>query len=228
MKRRIAVRSDDIRVVGLGGGGCNALNSLIKSQIEGVGFIAANTDLEALGHSLAPVRIQLGPATARGLGAGASPRRGEECAVESSSVLRAALQGAGVVVLLAALGGGTGTGAAPVVARIARDLDILTVAFVTTPFGFEGKRRSAQAAAGLRQLRDAADATLGFADDRLLVKSVEKMTFLESFRLVDAILVKAVGGFIELIRTPALAGVDLAPLSITMSPPPHDGAPEAA
>ena len=171
------VMGADIRVIGIGGGGGNAVNTMICSGIENVKFIAANTDMQALGRSLAPQKLQLGAKLTRGLGAGANPEIGCKAAMEDSARIAESFQDADMLFITAGLGGGTGTGAAPVVAKVAKELGILTVGVVTKPFPFEGQRRSRQAEEGLRELKDSVDTLITIPNQRLL-SIVEKKTTL--------------------------------------------------
>ena len=207
----------DIRVIGVGGGGGNAVNSMICSGIDGVKFIAANTDLQALATSLAPSKLQLGAKLTKGLGAGANPDVGRKAANEDSTRIAEAIQGTDLLFITAGLGGGTGTGAAPVIANIAKEMGILTVGVVTKPFPFEGQRRMRQAEDGLREMRDNVDTLITIPNQRLLGVVDRKTTLLESFRMADDILRQAVAGISDLVTIPGLVNVDFADVRTIMS-----------
>jgi cell division protein FtsZ len=199
-----------IKVVGLGGGGSNAVNRMIDLDLEGVEYVAANTDAQALNLSRASVRLQLGPDLTKGLGAGGKPERGESAAQESREAIQAALRGADMVFLTAGMGGGTGTGAIAVVAEIAQSLGILTVAVVTTPFTFEASQRQRNAQNGLAKLRPHCDTLIAVPNDKLL-SFLPKSTTLElALRVADEVLRQGVQGIIELISRPGLMNVDFA------------------
>lgn len=206
-----------IKVVGLGGGGGNAINTMIEAGLTGVEFIAANTDLQALGTSLATRQIQIGGKLTKGLGAGANPDIGRQGALESSEQLAEAIAGADMLFITAGLGGGTGTGAAPVVAGLARDMGILTVAVVTKPFSFEGQRRTRQAEEGLRELRGKVDTLITIPNQRLLGVVDKKTTLLEAFKTADDVLRQAVQGISDLIIVPGLINLDFADVKTIMS-----------
>ena len=206
-----------IRVVGVGGGGCNAVNSMIHYGLDGVDFISANTDIQALNLSRAVQKIQLGTKLTRGLGAGAKPQVGRESALEAADQLRESLAGADMVFITAGMGGGTGTGAAPVIATIAKEMGCLTVGVVTKPFQFEGPKRNQQAEEGLLELKKACHTVIVIPNQRLL-NVVEKGTPLRaSFLVVDDILRQAVQGISDLITTPGLVNVDFADVRTIMS-----------
>lgn len=206
-----------IKVIGVGGGGCNAVNTMIASGLSHVEFIGANTDLQALGLSRAGFRIQLGPERTRGLGAGARPEVGKEAALESRDRIRESLEGAEMVFVTAGLGGGTGTGAAPIVAAIARELGSLTVGVVTKPFQFEGQRRMSYAEEGLRELRKHVDTLLVIPNQRLL-GIVDKTTpLLEAFKVADDILRQAIQGIADVITTAGHVNVDFADVRTVMT-----------
>jgi cell division protein FtsZ len=211
------VTGADIRVIGLGGGGGNAVNTMICSGIENVKFIAANTDMQALSMSLAPLKLQLGAKLTRGLGAGANPEIGCKAAMEDSARIAEAIQDADMLFLTAGLGGGTGTGAAPVVAKVAKELDILTVGVVTKPFPFEGQRRARQAEEGLRELRDVVDTLIVIPNQRLLGIVERKTTLLEAFQMADDVLQQAVRGISDLITVPGLINLDFADVRTIMA-----------
>jgi cell division protein FtsZ len=206
-----------IKVVGVGGGGGNALNTMIMSGLTGVDFIAANTDCQALQHNRAPTKIQLGSQITKGLGAGANPEIGRQAALEDRERLRAALEGADMVFVTAGMGGGTGTGAAPVIADLAREVGALTVGVVTKPFQFEGKRRQKQAEAGLAELKNAVDTLITIPNQRLLAVADERTTLLDTFKRADEVLLNAVKGISDLITIPGLINVDFADVRTIMT-----------
>src|SRR5881396_3008033 len=183
-----------IKVIGVGGGGGNAVNRMIDAGIEGIEFIVANTDLQALKRSRAPVKIQLGGRLTKGLGAGADPEVGRQAALEDTDKIIEVLEGADMVFVTTGLGGGTGTGGAPIIASLATELGALTVAVVTKPFRFEGRRRQRQAEQGLSELRECVDTVITIPNERLLNAVPKGTRFHESFRLVDDVLLQAVQG----------------------------------
>jgi cell division protein FtsZ len=199
-----------LKVIGLGGAGCNAVNRMIELGITGVEFIAANTDAQILQQSLAPVKIQLGPRLTRGLGAGGNPSIGEAAAEESYRELNAALSGADMVFLTAGMGGGTGTGAIPIAARVARSLGAVTVAVVTLPFMWEVGRRQTNASEGLARLRPYTDTLITIPNDRLLAIAPENLPLELAFRLADDVLRQGIQGISELITEPGLINIDFA------------------
>ena len=194
-------RGARIKVIGVGGGGNNAVNRMIQANVEGVEFIAANTDVQALKTSMAPVKLQLGVKLTSGLGAGANPDVGRRAALEDSDKIIEALEGADMVFVTTGLGGGTGTGAAPVIASLASEMGALTVAVVTRPFGFEGKRRSMQAERGLQELLDAVDTVIVIPNEKLL-QVAQDTGFFESFRIADDVLRQGVQGISDIITIP--------------------------
>ena len=204
-----------IKVIGVGGGGSNAVNRMIDAHLEGVEFLVANTDLQALKLSQAPVKIQIGAKLTKGLGAGADPELGRKAALEDTDKLIEMLEGADMVFVTAGLGGGTGTGAAPIVASLANELGALTVAVVTTPFTFEGKRRTRQAEQGLTDLAESVDTVITIPNDRLLQMG-EDTGFFESFRLADDILRQAVQGISDIITIPGIINRDFADVKTVM------------
>ncbi|HVQ74135.1 MAG TPA: cell division protein FtsZ [Candidatus Binatia bacterium] len=206
-----------IKVIGLGGGGCNAINRMMAARFTGVEFIVANTDLQALRSSTAPLKIQLGARLTGGLGAGADPDVGKNAAMEDRDALRQALVGADMVFVTAGLGGGTGTGAAPVVAGVAKELGILTVAVVTKPFAFEGRRRFQQAEAGMQELRSVVDTLIAIPNQRLLAVVDRGTPLLEAFKVADSVLLQAVQGISDLILVPGLINLDFADVRTIMS-----------
>ncbi len=199
-----------IKVIGLGGGGCNAINRMIELGMEGVEFIAANTDHQALKNNLAPTKIQLGPQSTRGLGAGGNPSVGEAAAEESFKQLGAALAGADMVFLTAGMGGGTGTGSIPIAAQVARSVGAVTIAIVTTPFSFEMGRRQRNAREGLAKLRPHTDTLITVPNDRLLYVAPKDLPMELAFRLADDVLRQGIQGICELITQPGLINVDFA------------------
>jgi cell division protein FtsZ len=206
-----------IKVVGVGGGGGNALNTMIQSGLDGVEFIAANTDMQALEANYAPNKIQLGPALTKGLGAGANPDVGRKAALEDVQRVSEALEGADMVFITAGMGGGTGTGGAPIIAQIARDMGALTVGVVTKPFLFEGRRRSRNAENGIADLAAAVDTIITIPNQKLLVLDDEDMSLLEAFRRADDVLVQAVRGISDLITHSGMINVDFADVKTIMS-----------
>lgn len=206
-----------IKVIGIGGAGNNALNHIIRSGVCGVEFIAANTDMAHLELSEASMRIVLGRELTKGLGAGSDPEIGCKSAQESREEVRAALDGADMIFIAAGMGGGTGTGASPVIASIAREAGALVVAVVTLPFMFEGKRRVSQAGQGIEQLRDKVDALITIPNDRLLSITDKKTSINDAFRLADSVLNQAVQGVTDLILRPGLVNVDFADVKTIMS-----------
>ncbi|WP_152656471.1 cell division protein FtsZ [Oceanobacillus sp. CFH 90083] len=205
-----------IKVIGVGGGGNNAVNRMIEHGVEGVEFIAVNTDAQALNLSKAESKIQIGGKLTRGLGAGANPEVGKKAAEESKEQLEEVLKGADMVFVTAGMGGGTGTGAAPVIAQVAKDLGALTVGVVTRPFSFEGRRRSTQAVSGIDTLKGSVDTLIVIPNDRLL-EIVDKNTpMLEAFREADNVLRQGVQGISDLIAKPGLINVDFADVKTIM------------
>jgi cell division protein FtsZ len=209
--------SAKIKVIGVGGGGNNAINNMIDAHLEGVKFIAANTDAQALANAKANTKIQLGEKLTQGLGAGADPNIGREAAIESTDLLRDALSGSHMVFVAAGLGGGTGTGAAPVIAEICKELGALTVAVVTKPFAFEAKKRSRYAEEGIARLREVADTVITIPNDRLRGLASKKATLIEMFKKADEILHHSVKGITDLIMHPGLINLDFADVKTTMS-----------
>ena len=199
-----------IRVVGVGGGGVNAVNRMIDAGLRGVEFIAANTDAQALGLSDADLRIDIGRNLTRGLGAGSDPEIGKQAAEEHIDEIREALNGSDMVFITAGKGGGTGTGAAPVVAEVAKSSGALTIGVVTRPFSFEGSRRSVQAEEGIQRLKEKVDTLIVIPNDRLIAIADEKTSMLNAFRMADEVLMQGVGGITNLITTPGLINVDFA------------------
>src|ERR1700728_1342797 len=209
-------RNARIKVIGVGGGGNNAINRMIEANVEGVEFISANTDVQALETSLAPVKLQLGVKLTSGLGAGANPDVGRRAALEDSEKIIEALEGADMVFVTTGLGGGTGTGAAPVIASLASEMGALTVAVVTRPFGFEGKRRMQQAERGMEELLEGGDTVLVIPNEKL--RGVGKDAgFFESFRIADDVLLHGVQGISDIITIPGIINRDFADVKTTMA-----------
>jgi cell division protein FtsZ len=206
-----------IKVIGVGGGGCNALNTMIDLKLEGVDFIAANTDAQVLKISQSPVKIQLGEMITGGRGAGADPEIGRKATLESMDQIRDVLAGADMVFITAGLGGGTGTGGAPIVANIAKEVGALSVAIVTKPFHFEGRRRHLQAEQGWLELNRYADTLITIPNQRLLTVSGKDMPLLDAFRKADEILYQAAKGISDLILVPGLINLDFADVKTVMS-----------
>jgi cell division protein FtsZ len=206
-----------IKVIGLGGGGGNAVSRMMAAEFTGVDFIVANTDLQALRNSPAPVKMQLGGKLTQGLGAGSNPEVGRDAALEDPESITKILEGADMVFITAGLGGGTGTGAAPIVASLAKDLGILTVAVVTKPFTFEGKKRMLQAEAGMEALRNVVDTLIAIPNQRLLSVVDRGTPLLEAFKVADTVLQQAVQGISDLILVPGLVNLDFADVRTIMS-----------
>jgi cell division protein FtsZ len=206
-----------IKVIGVGGAGGNAINNMIESNLQGVKFIAANTDVQALDISRAQDRIQIGERLTEGLGAGANPEVGRQAALESESELRKALEDSHMVFITAGFGGGTGTGAAPVIAEICKNLGALTVAVVTKPFSFEGRRRLRQAEEGIAALKEVADTVITIPNDRLRGLAEKQAKMVEMFIKADEILLHSVKGITDLIMMPGLVNLDFADVKTTMS-----------
>jgi cell division protein FtsZ len=206
-----------IKVIGVGGGGGNAVNTMIAANINGVDFIAANTDAQALRLSKAPVKLQLGTQITRGLGAGANPDVGKEAAIEDREKLAQMLSGADMIFIAAGMGGGTGTGAAPIVADIAREAGALTVGVVTKPFSREGKTRTAKADHGVKELKKHVDSLIVIPNDRLIGLAGKSMSILDAFKPSDDVLRQAVQGISDLITTSGLINVDFADVKAIMS-----------
>jgi len=205
-----------IKVIGVGGGGGNAVNRMIKSGLTGVEFWLMNTDLQVLQYSQAKNKIQLGAKLTNGLGAGGEPQVGEKAAEEAQQEITQAIEGADMVFVTAGMGGGTGTGAAPIVAKIAKDLGILTIAVVTKPFSFEGKRRQNQAQQGLEKLKESVDALIVIPNDKLLDVVDRRVSLQESFIVVDEVLLRGVQGISDIITIPGLINVDFADVKSVM------------
>lgn len=214
------VESDNgatIKVIGIGGGGGNAINNMINASLMGVDFIAANTDAQALEVSKAHTKLQLGVNITKGLGAGANPEVGRSAALEDADKIRQALEGTDMVFVTAGLGGGTGTGGAPVVAQIAKEIGALTVAVVTKPFNFEGRQRMKTADQGIKELKETVDTIITIPNNRLLSLAAKKATFLEMLKKADDVLLHAVKGISDLITIPGLINLDFADVKTIMS-----------
>jgi len=220
MRRKVATPQNYlavIKVVGIGGGGVNAVNRMIDVGLKGVEFIAINTDAQALLMSDADVKLDIGRKLTRGLGAGAAPEIGRQAALDHIDEIEEVLRGADMVFITAGEGGGTGTGGAPIVAKVAKDLGALTVGVVTKPFTFEGKRRSAQADEGIENLRSEVDTLIVIPNDRLLAISDRSISALEAFKTADQVLLSGVQGITDLITTPGLINLDFADVKSVMS-----------
>jgi cell division protein FtsZ len=206
-----------IKVFGVGGGGSNAVNNMITSALRGVEFITANTDVQALNRSKSEHKINLGDCLTKGLGAGANPEIGRDAALESIDTIRAAIDSSDMVFVTAGMGGGTGTGAAPVIAQCAKEAGALTVGVVTKPFYFEGKKRLEQAERGIDELSQHVDSLITIPNDRLLSLASKKATFLEMLKKADEVLYYAVKGISDLIMVPGLINLDFADVKAVMS-----------
>lgn len=206
-----------IKVVGVGGSGGNALNTMITSGLDGVEFIAANTDAQALESNLAPTKIQLGPMLTKGLGAGGNPEVGRKAALEDVQRISEALAGADMVFVTAGMGGGTGTGAAPIIAQVARDAGALTVGIVTRPFMFEGRRRGKNAEFGVAELMDSVDSIVTIPNQKLMLLGDDDISMLDAFQRADDVLLQAVQGISDLIITNGMVNVDFADVKTIMS-----------
>ena len=211
------IQKAKIRVIGIGGGGTNAVNNMIQSDLKGVDFIAANTDIQSLTSSLATVQIQLGSNLTGGLGAGANPEMGRNATLEDTDKIREELAGSHMVFITAGMGGGTGTGGAPIIAKISRELGALTVAVVTKPFHFEGQRRLKQSEEGIRELRNTVDTLITIPNDRLISLATKKASFLEMLKKADDVLLYAVKGISDLITVPGLINLDFADVRTIMA-----------
>jgi cell division protein FtsZ len=206
-----------IKVVGVGGAGGNAIKTMIESQVQEVEFVVANTDIQALSANPAPTRIQLGRSLTKGLGAGANPEIGKKAAMEDIQLIQEYLQGADMVFVTAGMGGGTGTGAAPVIAQVARDLGALTVGVVTKPFMFEGRRRAKFAEAGLEELGNHVDTLITIPNQKLIGLNDSELTLMDAFRKADEVLVHAVQGISDLIQQTGIVNVDFADVKAVMT-----------
>jgi cell division protein FtsZ len=210
-------KSAKIMVIGVGGAGGNAINNMIDSNLQGVKFIAANTDAQALEISKAPVKLQIGEQLTQGLGAGANPQVGRDAAIENADSIRNALEGSHMVFITAGFGGGTGTGAAPVIAQLCKDVEALTVAVVSKPFSFEGRKRTKQAEEGIIALKEVADTVITIPNDRLRGLASKNAKMVDMFRKADEILLHSVKGITDLIMMPGLVNLDFADVRTTMS-----------
>jgi len=206
-----------IKVIGIGGGGGNAVNTMIGARLTGVDFMVANTDAQSLEASQAPVRVQLGGTVTKGLGAGANPEIGRRAALEDQEQIREYLEGSDMIFITAGMGGGTGTGGAPVLARIAREVGALTVGVVTKPFIFEGKKRQRQAEEGIEELKQSVDTLIVIPNQRLLSIAAKTTTMIEAFHKADDVLLQAVRGISDLIITPGLINLDFADVRTVMA-----------
>jgi cell division protein FtsZ len=206
-----------IKVVGIGGAGGNAVNRMIQAKIEGVEFIAANTDVQALRYSIAPIKLQIGAKLTNGLGCGAIPERGRQAALEDTERIIELLDGSDMVFITCGMGGGTGTGAAPIVASLATELSALTVGVVTKPFNFEGKKRHMHAEDGIRELKEVVDTLITIPNERLLYAMGADALLEESFRYADDVLCQAVQGISDIITMPGIVNVDFADVRTIMS-----------
>ncbi len=205
-----------IRVIGIGGGGGNAINNMIDSKLREVGFVAANTDSQALSHNKAPLKIQLGPQLTKGLGAGADPEVGKKAALEDKDRIREVIGDAQMVFITAGMGGGTGTGAAPVIAQVARDLGALTVGVVTKPFFFEGFKRKIQAEKGIGELTGSVDSLITIPNQKLVGLTEKKTALVEAFRMADDVLLHAVKSISDLVTQNGLVNLDFADVEAVM------------
>jgi len=210
-------KSAKIKVIGVGGAGGNAINNMIDSNLKGVKFIVANTDAQSLEISKASVKLQMGEKLTQGLGAGANPEIGREAALENVDAIRNALKGSHMVFITAGFGGGTGTGAAPIIAEICKELEALSVAVVTRPFSFEGRKRAKQAQEGIKLLREVADTVITIPNDRLRGLAAKNAKMVDMFRKADEILLHSVKGITDLIMMPGLVNLDFADVKTTMS-----------
>ncbi|MGH9388384.1 MAG: cell division protein FtsZ, partial [Vicinamibacteria bacterium] len=206
-----------IKVIGIGGGGGNAINTMIDSRLRGVDFIAANTDAQALAANRAPVKIQLGSRLTKGLGAGANPEIGRNAAIEDKERFRDILTGADMVFLTAGLGGGTGTGGAPIIAEVAKEVNALTVGVVTKPFHFEGRKRMQQADQGIHELKRIVDTLITIPNQRLLSISEKDDSLIDAFKKADHVLLEAVKGIADLITVHGLINLDFADVRTVMN-----------
>jgi len=206
-----------IKVIGVGGGGCNAVNTMIRSGLSGVEFLVANTDSQALAANLAPVKIQLGNELTKGLGAGANPEVGRKAALDDYEKLSEYIEGSDMVFVTAGMGGGTGTGAAPVIAKLAKELGALTVGVVTKPFMFEGRKRMKQAAMGIKNLEECVDSLITIPNQRLLQIAGESLSLVDTFKKADEVLLHAVQGISDLINNTGFINADFADVSTVMA-----------
>lgn len=210
-------KSAKIKVIGVGGAGGNAINNMIESNLQGVQFIAANTDAQSLEVSKAPVKLQMGEKLTEGLGAGANPQIGREAALENAEAIKNVLEDSHMVFITAGFGGGTGTGAAPVIAEICKEIGALTVAVITKPFSFEGRKRGRQAEEGINALKEVADTVITIPNDRLRGLASKNAKMIDMFKKADEILLHSVKGITDLIMMPGLVNLDFADVRTTMS-----------
>jgi cell division protein FtsZ len=206
-----------IKVIGVGGAGGNAVNNMISSNLAGVKFIAANTDVQALDKSMAPIKIQIGEKLTQGLGAGAMPQIGRDAALETEETIKKSIEDSHMVFITAGFGGGTGTGAAPVIAKICKEMGALTVAVVTKPFSFEGKKRMRQAEEGITELKKFADTVITIPNDRMRGLASKNAKMIDMFRKADEVLLHSVKGITDLIMMPGIVNLDFADVKTTMS-----------
>src|SRR5512143_2349514 len=199
-----------IKVIGVGGGGGNAVNTMIRAKLDGVDFVAANTDIQALKFSEAPIKIQIGTKATKGLGAGANPEVGRNAAMEDQATIAEVLGGSDMVFITCGMGGGTGTGAAPVIAKVAKELGALTVGVVTRPFAFEGKKRSKHADLGIESLKESVDTLIVIPNEKLLTVAGKDTPMIDTFKMADEVLLQAVKGISDLITIPGLINLDFA------------------
>jgi cell division protein FtsZ len=216
-KEQLRVNGARIKVIGVGGGGCNAVNTMIRAGLTGVEYIVANTDAQALSVSLAPTKIQLGGTVTKGLGAGANPEIGKKAALEDYETISKVLSDSDMVFITAGMGGGTGTGAAPVIAKLARELGALTVGVVTKPFIFEGKKRFKQAEEGIRNLEESVDSLITIPNQRLLYLAGENLSLIDTFKRADEVLLNAVRGISDLINNTGHINADFADVATVMA-----------
>lgn len=216
-KDALNISGAKIKVIGVGGGGCNAVNTMIRAGLQGVEYIVANTDIQALNVSLAPTKIQLGLDVTKGLGAGANPEIGRKAALDEYEKLSEVIEGADMVFITAGMGGGTGTGAGPVIAKLAKELGALTVGVVTKPFLFEGKKRSKQAESGILVLEENVDSLITIPNQRLLYLAGENLSLVETFKKADEILLNAVRGISDLINNVGHINADFADVRTIMA-----------
>ena len=216
-KDQVKVTGARIKVIGVGGGGCNAINTMIRAGLSGVEYIVANTDAQALSVSLAPTKIQLGSSVTKGLGAGANPEVGRKAALEDYETISAIIKDSDMVFITAGMGGGTGTGAAPIIAKLARELGALTVGVVTKPFIFEGKKRFKQAEEGIRNLEESVDSLITIPNQKLLYLAGENLSLIDTFKRADEVLLNAVRGISDLINNTGHINADFADVSTVMA-----------
>jgi len=205
-----------IKVIGVGGGGGNAVNTMIRAKLDGVDFVAANTDIQALKFSDAPIKIQIGTKATKGLGAGANPEVGRNAAMEDQATIAEVLGGSDMVFITCGMGGGTGTGAAPVIAKVAKELGALTVGVVTRPFAFEGKKRSKHADLGIESLKESVDTLIVIPNEKLLTVAGKDTPMIDTFKMADEVLLQAVKGISDLITIPGLINLDFADVRTIM------------